>query len=143
MKKETIEYFEKMRDAVVKHENSEAEQAAAVLNGQQGNSIEPPYSWGAMNAFRCYEDSDINHSTVDGEDVLECMALPNPAFAEDFLKTLREAEAEEIILTDESGLLEFLHRMTGLGCTIDKPCIIHRKIFNLDEQTDYGIRLKI
>jgi len=137
MKKETIEYFEKMRDAVVKHEDSEAEQAAAVLNGQKSIDIEPPYSLGAMNAFRCYEDSDSSRSTVDGEDVLECTALPNLDFAEDFLKTLREAGAEEIILTDESGLLDFLHRMTGLGCTIQ------RNIFSLGEQTDYGIRLKI
>jgi len=128
MKKETIEYFEKMRDVVVRHDNDGSEQ---------------PYSIGALNAYRCYEDSDINHSTVDGGFVLECEAAPKTEFAEDFLKTLKEAGAEEVIFTNDSGLINFLHRMNALGCTIDQTCTVQKKIFNLDEQTDYGIRLKI
>lgn len=98
-----------------------------------------PYSRGDMDALRTY-----NRCRKNGIEELECSELPWLEDVEDFVNTMKEAGAEFFIITDEgTALMECIHRMTDLGCSIDGTYRVTRINNWQEEKTILGIRMKI
>ena len=118
MKEQTRNYFENLR------ENNEND-ASKVARG-------------TMAAYWCYMNTiDYNSSE------LECRDMPWERDISDFVNTLREAGVETFAITEKStSLLENLHALAELGCTIDCLCTVNRKRAYGEEEVP-AIRIKI
>ena len=70
-----------------------------------------------MNAYRAWQDSTANESSVNNESILEVNDLPWAKDAHDFVETLKEAGITEFAITDRStALMELLHVFTDEEC---------------------------
>lgn len=123
-----IDYFEAMRDEVKQYD----------LNFPNGPEL--PYNYGVLNAFRCYEDSELAESSE-----LECNVLPALEFLGDFVKALRDANVESIAITDTGrSLLPSLAELMNLGCFLITPCtVMKQKECSYEWITVPGLRLQV
>ena len=94
------------------------------------------YTNGQLKACMAWENSKRFNSNE-----LECDSLPWEQDMPDFLKTLREAGAETLAVTEtSSGLMHGIHNLVNLGCTMEGVCIV--KHFN-GVMPSRGIRFRL
>jgi hypothetical protein len=81
---------------------------------RKSNGQKSGYSLGARKALWNYKDSKRHNSSE-----FEVTDLPSESDMEDFLSTLRIAKVTTFVVTAKStALIEALHQMRRLGCTV-------------------------
>ncbi len=81
---------------------------------RKSNGQKSGYSLGARKALWNYKDSKRHNSSE-----FEVTDLPSESDMEDFLSTLRIAKVTTFVVTEKStALIEALHQMRRLGCTV-------------------------
>lgn len=119
MEKRVTEYFERIRELA-------AEDYSRVGRGVQA----------ALEAY----SFTINRKSSE----FECNDLPWTTDMSDFVKTLREAGLETIVVTETStALLENLHKLAAQGCTVEGLCTVTRPDFWGKPEDVPGIRVRI
>lgn len=122
-------YFEQMRETAIAYN-----EAAAIRKEQRDALIEAD-DWDGVKGFDEREKKafpypftsgqnkalvEYDRSLRNGADALEIDDLPWDYELADFVKTLREAGIEEIVVTDEStGLMDGVYGLTALGCKMN------------------------
>ena len=109
MKKAVKDFFEIVKETIV---------------GENGESIPNDYTEGEMHAYRCYENSMTNGFTVNGHDVIACETLPKHGHITEFFNMLHEAEADEIAVTTENGLLDFIKGADAANWKVIGGCFV-------------------
>ena len=119
MEKRVTEYFERIRELA-------AEDYSRVGRGVQA----------ALEAY------SFTLSRKSSE--FECNDLPWTTNMVDFVKALREAGLETIVVTETStALLENLHKLAAQGCTVEGLCTVTRPDFWGKPEDVPGIRVRI
>ena len=119
MEKRVTEYFERIRELA-------AEDYSRVGRGVQA----------ALEAY----SFTINRQSSE----FECNDLPWTTNMVDFVKALREAGLETIVVTETStALLENLHKLAAQGCTVEGLCTVTRPDFWCKPEDVPGIRVRI
>ena len=102
-----------------------------------------PKTWGQSYAYRAWRDSLENdasafeiHELPWGNNVMEEMG--------DFVDTLRAANIDRFVVTDEStALMHSLHALINNGCWIAGPATVTRKPPYWNEETRLGLEIRI
>lgn len=118
------------------------EEIYAGTAGKGKNGHFPIYSVGEKLAVRNYLDS-LRHKSSE----FEVNDLPFEGTEEDFLKALRTAGVEEIIVTANStDLLRSLHALSRLGCTmigLTTTARAENYLGEADDELIEGIRIRL
>ena len=138
----TNNYFKMMNDIGTGYQNAKAIRAKekdALMKADDWDSIKAwnereekcfpfPFSKGQMSAYRAWQNSTANESSVNGEKILEVNDLPWDYEAHDFAQTLKEAGITEFAITDRStALMELLHILADEeGCKVVELCKVTR-----------------
>ena len=119
MEKRVTEYFERIRELA-------AEDYSRVGRGVQA----------ALEAY----SFTINRQSSE----FECNELPWTTNMVGFVKALREAGLETIVVTESStSLLANLHKLAAQGCTVEGLCTVTRPDFWGKPEDVPGIRVRI
>ena len=109
---------------------------------RKSNGQKSGYSLGARKALWNYNDSKRHNSSE-----FEVTDLPSESDMEDFLATLRIAKVTTFVVTAKStALIEALHQMRRLGCTVCGLDTITRNDTEYRVMDDYeveGIRIML
>ena len=109
---------------------------------RKSNGQKSGYSLGARKALWNYKDSKRHNSSE-----FEVTDLPGEPDMEDFLSTLRIAKVTTFVVTAKStALIEALHQMRRLGCTVYGLDTITRNDTEFHVMDDYeveGIRIML
>ena len=109
---------------------------------RKSNGQKSGYSLGARKALWNYKDSKRHNSSE-----FEVTDLPSESDMEDFLSTLRIAKVTTFVVTAKStALIEALHQMRRLGCTVYGLDTITRNDTEYRVMDDYeveGIRIML
>ena len=109
---------------------------------RKSNGQKSGYSLGARKALWNYKDSKRHNSSE-----FEVTDLPGESDMEDFLSTLRIAKVSTFVVTAKStALIEALHQMRRLGCTVYGLDTITRNDTEYHVMDDYeveGIRVML
>lgn len=109
---------------------------------RKSNGQKSGYSLGARKALWNYKDSKRHNSSE-----FEVTDLPSESDMEDFLSTLRIAKVTTFVDTAKStALIEALHQMRRLGCTVYGLDTITRNDTEYHVMDDYeveGIRIML
>ena len=109
---------------------------------RKSNGQKSGYSLGARKALWNYKDSKRHNSSE-----FEVTDLPSESDMEDFLSTLRIAKVTTFVVTAKSTvLIEALHQMRRLGCTVYGLDTITRNDTEYHVMDDYeveGIRIML
>ena len=109
---------------------------------RKSNGQKSGYSLGARKALWNYKDSKRHNSSE-----FEVTDLPSESDMEDFLSTLRIAKVTTFVVTAKStALIEVLHQMRRLGCTVYGLDTITRNDTEYHVMDDYeveGIRIML
>ncbi|HRU98619.1 MAG TPA: hypothetical protein P5092_14445 [Ruminococcus sp.] len=90
------------------------EQMDSKIYERKSSGQKSGYSLGARKALWNYNDSKRHNSSE-----YEVTDLPNESDMEDFLSTLRIAKIATFVVTAKNtALIEALHQMRRLGCTV-------------------------
>ena len=138
----TNNYFRMMNDIGTGYQNAKAIRAKEkdqLMNANNWDAVKAwnqreekefpfPFSRGQMNAYRAWQNSAANESSLNGRSILEVSDLPWDKDAHDFISTLREAGITEFAITDRStALMELLHILADEeGCKMVSLCKITR-----------------
>jgi len=118
------------------------EQMDRKIYERKSNGQKSGYSLGARKALWNYKDSRRHNSSE-----YEVTDLPNEGDMEDFLNTLRIANITTIVVTAKTTvLIEALHQMRRLGCTVYGLDSITRNDTDYHVMDDYeveGIRVML
>ena len=109
---------------------------------RKSNGQKSGYSLGARKALWNYKDSKRHNSSE-----FEVTDRPSESDMEDFLSTLRIAKVTTFVVTAKStALIEALHQMRRLGCTVYGLDTITRNDTEYHVMDDYeveGIRIML
>lgn len=98
---------------------------------------------GQIYAYRAWEQTQR-----DVVDMFEVDSLPwgselENGIMEEFVATLREAGVEQFAVTDHStALMESLHALFALGCTLIEPTIVQRHPPHWGDTERHGLLFK-
>ena len=120
----------------------EFEQIDRKIYERKSNGQKSGYNLGTRKALWNYKDSRRHNSNE-----YEVTDLPNESDMEDFLNALRIAKVTTFVVTAKTTvLIESLHQMRRLGCTVYGLDIITRNDAEYGVMDDYeveGIRIML
>ncbi|MBP3653185.1 MAG: hypothetical protein J6J78_08985 [Clostridia bacterium] len=97
--------------------------------------------WDAYRAWQQTTENNTDHFEVD--ELPWGVGLRNGEMDE-MLQTLRRAGVARIAVTDRStALMESLHALCGMGCTIIGPCTVNREPGRWGDKSRLGLEIKI
>lgn len=122
--------------------NNFFEQMDAKICERKSSGQKSGYSLGARKAMMNYSDSKRHNSSE-----YEVTDLPNEDCMKDFIETIRLAEITTFVITAKTTvLIEALHQMRKLGCTVYGLDTITRNDTEFRVMDDYeveGIRIML
>ena len=133
------------KDALMKADDWDG---VKVWNEREAKCFPFPFSKGQMSAYRAWQNSTANESSLSGESILEVNDLPWDNEAHDFITCLKEAGITEFAVTDQStALMRVLHILADEeGCKMVGLCKVTRseRRWGEDETTEHdGILMSL
>ena len=113
------------RDTLMKADDWDGVKA---WNAREEKEFSFPFNRGQMSAYRAWQNSTANESSLGNESILEVSDLPWAKDAHNFIETLKEAGITQFAITDRStALMELLHVLAAEeGCRMISLCKVTR-----------------
>lgn len=133
---------ERRKEKIYMETNHFFEQINAKINERKSSGQKSGYSLGTRKALWNYNDSKRHNSSE-----YEVTDLPSEDSMEDFIETLRSAGITTFVITAKTtALIEALHQLRRLGCTVYGLDTITRNDTEFRVMDDYeveGIRITL
>ena len=114
------------------------------MNMNEFFSTFEPATRGEWDAFRAWKQTVDNKADRFEVDELPWGAGLRNGEMTDMLQTLRRAGVTRIAVTDRStALMECLHALCGMGCTIIGPCNVQRDPGHWGDKERFGLEIQI